>query len=304
MPEPHRARHDDYLERYRKTGQARIVGIGREVEGLRADGRLVPLELAISESWIEDRRYFTGITRDITDRRVMEQMKREFVSTVSHELRTPMTSILGSLRLIDGGIAGELPAKAHELVRIATSNSERLIRLINDLLDLDKLEAGKLELRCETSLLAPLVDRAVREMSALADDHGVVLETDLSAVPPVSVDADRLVQVLVNLLSNAIKFSSAGSTVTIRGDVSASGGLRIGVSDRGPGISADDMPRLFGKFQQLDGSDARSQGGTGLGLAISKAIIEQHGGTIGVDSEPGRGSTFWFELDAADGQPC
>jgi PAS domain S-box-containing protein len=298
VPEPHRSRHDDYLERYQRTGEARIIGIGREVEGLRSDGSRVPLELAISEMRIAGKRYFTGITRDITDRRMMEQVKREFLSTVSHELRTPMTSVLGSLRLLAGGIAGELPAKAQKLARIATTNSERLIRLINDLLDLDKIEAGKLELRIDATDPAQLISRAVEEMAPYARDHGVRLEAELAELPQLSIDEDRMVQVLVNLLSNAIKFSPDGGVVTVRGRVATDGMILLEVVDQGPGIEPDDQPLVFGKFKQLDGSDSRGQGGTGLGLAICKAIVEQHGGRIDVDSEPGRGSTFWLALAA------
>lgn len=242
-----------------------------------------------------------GVATDVTERLRAQRMKDEFVSIVSHELRTPLTSIRGSLGLLEGGVAGELPAKARELVRIARTNSDRLIRLINDILDLDKMEAGRLELQRETIELGPLVDAVVTEMSGYAEAAGVAVDVDVRPCPPIHGDRDRLAQVLVNLVSNAIKFSPEGEHVLVRVQASpsaASGRVRLSVTDHGPGIARADVPKLFQKFHQLDASDARRRGGSGLGLVIAKTLVEAHHGHIGVDSEVGRGSTFHVELPA------
>lgn len=246
-----------------------------------------------------------GVATDVTERLRAQRMKDEFVSVVSHELRTPLTSIRGSLGLLEGGVAGELPAKARELVRIARQNSDRLIRLINDILDLDKMEAGRLELHREALDVAALVDAVVAEMTGYAQQAGVTVSVDVSPCPPVLGDRDRLAQVLVNLVSNAIKFSPEGQRVELRAHPAhaAQGRVRLSVTDHGPGIARADVPKLFQKFHQLDASDARRRGGSGLGLVIAKTLVEAHHGHIGVDSEIGRGSTFYFELPAQRVQP-
>lgn len=272
-----------------------------ESEIVDANGNVIPvLQLLFP---LKDR-YSTGPhfawrSRDITDEKKLAQIRNEFVSTVSHELRTPITSILGSLRLIESGTAGEIPPKTAQLIKIASSNSERLIRLINDILDLQKLEGGKLDFN--VSLLDPveLLQRAVTEVYGMAQTAGVEVIPDVSSLPFIRGDADRLVQVLVNLLSNAIKFSPRGAKVTASGETS-NGRVKITVSDQGPGIAQKDLSKLFGKFQQIDSSDSRAKGGTGLGLAISKEIVERLGGSIGVQSQTGKGSTFWFELPIPD----
>jgi PAS domain S-box-containing protein len=248
-----------------------------------------------------------GVATDVTERLRAQRMKDEFVSIVSHELRTPLTSIRGSLGLLEGGVAGELPSKARELVRIARNNSDRLIRLINDILDLDKMEAGRLELRRETIEVGPLVDAVVAEMSGYAEAAGVAVAVEVRPCEPIHGDRDRLAQVLVNLVSNAIKFSPEGERVEVRahpapshatilGSGHGSGRIRISVTDHGPGIARADVPKLFQKFHQLDASDQRRRGGSGLGLVIAKRLVEAHHGHIGVDSEVGRGSTFYFEV--------
>lgn len=246
-----------------------------------------------------------GVATDVTERLRAQRMKDEFVSIVSHELRTPLSSIRGSLGLLEGGVAGELPAKARELVRIARTNSDRLIRLINDILDLDKMEAGRVVLERETLEVAPLVDAVVAEMNGYAHQAGVGVDVDMQPCAPVHGDRDRLAQVLVNLLSNAIKFSPEGERVLVEVRAHASlGRVRVSVTDRGPGIARADVPKLFQKFHQLDASDARARGGSGLGLVIAKRLVEAHGGHIGVESEIGRGSTFYFEIPVVRSSPA
>jgi PAS domain S-box-containing protein len=262
------------------------------------DGQEIPVsQVIVAHTSSQGDRSVATIMRDISGWKRLDRVKSEFVSTVSHELRTPLTAIRGSLGLLEGGGITNLPANALNLLRIARNNCDRLVRLLNDMLDLDKIEAGKLMLRPVPLEPADVVGATLDELRPMAEQRAIVFVEDLSAVPAVSGDRDRLIQVLTNLVSNAIKFSPAGSTVTIS-VVACESGVRFAVQNPGPGIATIDLPRLFGRFQQLDGSDRRRHGGTGLGLAIAKAIVEQHGGTIGVASQPDAGATFWFELPA------
>jgi PAS domain S-box-containing protein len=236
------------------------------------------------------------VVRDITDSKKVERLKAEFVATVSHELRTPITSIRGSLGLIAAGASGPLAEKTQSLVEIALRNSDRLAHLINDLLDIEKIESGKMHFELERHALAPLIEQAIEANLGYAESFNVRLAfTGASSDAVVSVDPYRLMQVLANLLSNAVKFSPANSTVDIAAHRS-NGGVRISVRDRGPGIPPEFHGRVFHKFSQADSSDARSKSGTGLGLAICKTIVEQMGGHIAFESERGVGTTFYFEL--------
>jgi PAS domain S-box-containing protein len=271
---------------------------------VRADGRRFFASVVLTALRDADDvlRGYAQLTRDITQRQQLERMKNEFVSTVSHELRTPLTAIRGAMSLLQGGVMGQLPAGALELVGMARSNCERLVRLINDILDIEKIEAGKMELRLVWIDPERMVARTLADLGAMAQEAKVELAHEIAAPGKWRVDEDRVIQVLTNLVSNAIKFSPPGGKVVVRVSAGATPGhLRAGVTDSGPGISADKRPLLFGKFQQLDSSDSRKKGGTGLGLAICKAIAEQHGGSIGVETAPGVGSTFWFELPCGEG---
>ncbi|MBK5206543.1 MAG: PAS domain S-box protein [Polaromonas sp.] len=424
MPQPYRSEHDGYLARYLHTGQAHIIGIGRELTGVRSDGGVFPMDLRVSEFFLGGRRQFIGSMRDITEsRRITEalraselqlrqitdsvpaliadldleqrfsfhnkayeevfglsfgqinghtlvevlgpqtyggvqdkveevlrgypvryerdqmtsqgdlrsyafqffprygegvdegkvlgffslgtditelkridRMKTEFVSTVSHELRTPLTSIRGSLGLIAGGVAGELPEAVKILVGIAKNNCERLIRLINDILDSEKIESGKMRLDLQVVDIGPLLQQALAANEGFAHQHRVTLLLRAPDEPlQVRIDSDRLTQVVTNLLSNAVKFSPPERAVEVT--VSRVGQqVRVEVADHGPGISEEFRSRIFQKFSQADASDARQKGGTGLGLSISRALIEKMGGHIGFSSEAGAGSTFFFEL--------
>jgi len=237
-----------------------------------------------------------GVATDVTERLKVQRMKDEFVSIVSHELRTPLTSIRGSLGLLEGGVAGELPLKARELTRIARTNTDRLIRLINDILDLEKMESGRLELRRSRVELGSIARTVFKELRPLATQAGVSLELGSPAEDEVDADADRLHQVVTNLVSNAIKFSPDGGVVTLDIDPVAADRIRTLVRDQGPGIHPRDLPRLFEKFSQVDSSPRRTRMGSGLGLVISKSIVEAHGGQIWVETAVGEGSTFIFDL--------
>jgi PAS domain S-box-containing protein len=239
---------------------------------------------------------FYALTTDITELKRIDRMKSEFVSTVSHELRTPLTSIRGSLGLIAGGVAGPLPEAAKSLVEIAKNNCDRLIRLINDILDSEKIESGNMSFEFKVVELRSLLARALADNEGFAAQHSVRL--DLGAADEtirVNVDPDRLIQVVTNLVSNAVKFSPRHSAVEVR--IRRSGNrVRVEVQDRGPGIPDEFRARIFQKFSQADSSDTRQKGGTGLGLSIAKAIVERLDGIIGFTSKAGQGTRFFFEL--------
>jgi len=241
-----------------------------------------------------------GTNMDITERKRAEQLKSEFVSTVSHELRTPLTSIGGALGLACGGALGALPAQAREMLEIAYRNSQRLTHLINDLLDMEKLAAGKMGFDLREAELMPLVEQALQSNRAYAESYRVALVLGERADGVrVRVDAGRLQQVLTNYLSNAVKFSPAGAAVQVRvraGTGVEPGWVRVEVSDEGPGVPLEFRERIFQKFSQADASNTRQKGGTGLGLAISKELMERMQGRVGFESQPGHGACFWFEL--------
>ena len=273
-----------------------------EMEGLRQDGECFPIELAMSQISHQGQRRFIAVIRDIAERKRTEQMKNEFISTVSHELRTPLTAIAGSLGLINGGALGAVPEQMQQMLEIAQSNSQRLRKLIDDLLDIDKLAAGKMRFDLQPLALRPLLEQALRSNQPYAEQYGVQLVLLPGINCQVYADAQRLEQVLANLLANAAKFSAAGQSVELAA-VPTDGWVRISVRDQGQGIAQDFKPRIFSKFSQADAGDTRRQGGTGLGLAISKELIEHMGGRIGFDSVEGQGSTFWLELPQVGVQP-
>jgi len=242
---------------------------------------------------------FLGVIEDITLAREMDRMKSEFTAVVSHELRTPLTSIRGSLGLILGALSASLPAKVRDLLEIAQSNCERLMLMINDILDIEKFSAGQMRFDVSALPLGGVVLQAVEANEGYARKYH--LRIDLAACPAdwaVAVDPDRFIQVMANLLSNAAKYSPPGGTVRV--SCEARGAMfRINVSDDGPGIPEDFRRRLFEKFSQADSSTTREKGGTGLGLYIARRFVEHMHGRIGFESEVGNGSTFWIDLPAA-----
>jgi len=237
-----------------------------------------------------------GICWDITERKRLDKIKTEFVSTVSHELRTPLTAITGALGLAVGGALCELPDKAKQVLDIAYKNAQRLKLLINDLLDMDKLVAGKLEFHCEPQTLMPLIERAVMENRTYADQMQVrFVIAPANVAPRVDIEDIRFLQIMANFLSNAAKFSKPDSEVWISltqvGDYA-----RVSVKDSGVGLDDESKSHIFEKFYQADSSDTRKKGGTGLGLAITKELVERMNGRVGFTSVLGEGSTFYAEF--------
>jgi PAS domain S-box-containing protein len=235
--------------------------------------------------------------QDVTQRREIERMKNEFVSVVSHELRTPLTSIRGALGLLASGKMGGFPEKAQRMLDIAVNNTDRLVRLINDILDIERIDSGRAAMQKKEVEIADLIHQAIDVMRAMADKSGVVLEAD-TVQCKIEVDPDRIIQTFTNLLSNSIKFSPKGGVITIGGRIESSK-LLIFVKDQGRGIPADKIEMIFERFHQVDTSDSREKGGTGLGLAICRTIAQQHGGRIWAESQEGKGSTFFLELPLA-----
>jgi PAS domain S-box-containing protein len=257
----------------------------------RADGGSFPAEYALTPIMEQGR--FSGSVlsfRDISQRYALDRLKDEFISTVSHELRTPLTSIRGALGLLSSGILGEVNDKAANLLRIALTNSDRLVRLINDILDLERIQSGREPLTFRPVHLAEIVRQAIEGMLPVAEAAGVQLIHDATQVE-IQADPDRLLQVMTNLLSNAVKFSPPNSTISVmlRPEVN---GVVLSVIDHGRGIPADKLEAIFGRFQQVDASDSRQKGGSGLGLAICRTIVLQHSGRIWAERNPVRGSTF------------
>lgn len=266
------------------------------------DGSLIPVMLGIAplegshQEWV-------GFVVDLREQRRIDHLKSEFISIVSHELRTPLTSIRGSLGLLEGGLAGELPAKAMQLVMIAHKNSRRLVSLVNDILDMEKLASGKMSMHMQALDLVLLARQALEANAAYADGFGVHYRLD-TVLPfaMVQADSDRLMQVFANLLSNAAKFSPSGAQVVVR-ILAAERGTRVEIEDHGKGIPQGFRGTIFGKFAQADASATRHLEGAGLGLHITRTLIEKMGGEIGFESEEGCGTLFWFMLPGMPDSP-
>lgn len=296
LPEDGHGDHVHRMANYRQTEGTAVTDLGRrELVARRKDGSNFPIDVAISRSSQHDQPLFIGVVRDITERRRVDRMKSEFVSTVSHELRTPLTSIVGALGLLAGGAMGEMTDKVQKMIGLAHKNGLRLAALIDDLLDMEKMVAGKMTLNLQRQPLMPLIDQTLETIRAYGDQFEVKFRVVSREDLDVLVDAARLIQVLNNFLSNAAKFSPRGGQVEVavqRLDTA----VRVEVIDHGPGIPEKFRARMFQKFSQADSSDTREKSGTGLGLAISKELVERMHGRIGFESVEGQGASFYFEL--------
>jgi PAS domain S-box-containing protein len=237
------------------------------------------------------------LRRQMGELEAADRYKDEFLSVVSHELRTPLNFIMGFASTLADEVLGPLEAPQHQALDRILAGSDRMLLLVNDLLDFAKLQSGRFELVRERARLAPLVREVLAQLAPLALQKDLALTTEVPEQLEADLDPGRIIQVLTNLVDNAIKFTPAGGRVVVRARLEA-GELYVEVADTGRGIADEDLPRLFARFQQVDMSATRETGGTGLGLAICKALVEAHGGQIGVQSQPGLGSTFWFRLPA------
>jgi signal transduction histidine kinase len=290
------------VEAVLRQGVAEQDEFTTEFRVLWADGteRFIKTSCIVQRDAQRRATHVIGMNWDITDLRRVDRMKSEFVSIVSHELRTPLTSIRGALGLLRGGAIGEIAERGQQLLQLASRNADRLAVLIDDLLDIEKIESGKLRFELERQPLLPLLEQSIAGNSTYAEMQSVTFGLRGVTASEVDVDTNRLLQVLTNLLSNAAKFSPKDGVVTIAAREIGMR-VRVEVHDDGPGVSPEFQAKIFGKFCQGDSSDTRSRGGSGLGLAISKAIIEQMNGTIGFETAPGAGSTFYFDLPLRDG---
>lgn len=276
------------------------LGRVTEWEARRKDGTTFPMELSLFEFMADDGPHLAGNVRDISERREIDRMKTEFVSVVSHELRTPLTSVRGALQIVLEDAPEYKDPEHAPLLQIALKNCERLIRIINDILDVSKIESGQVQLKMDVCDAADIIRSSLEASGEMARAAGVRIIVENPGRPAlIRVDPDRFSQVLTNLVSNAIKFSPPGAAVTVTTRLGVRG-IGISIRDHGPGIAAGDIPLLFRKFKQLDSSATRARGGSGLGLAISKALIEEHAGTISVESVVGNGSVFTVHVPYAE----
>jgi PAS domain S-box-containing protein len=305
--------YPDDLEKMSNAYQHMLAQGRVEVEAraVRKDGSVFDKQVLMISAF-DAQQQFIGhycFMKDISERREIERLKDEFISVVSHELRTPLTSISAALDLLAGGVLQTKPADAQRMLTIAANNTDRLVRLINDILDIERIESGKVTMTKQSCNVADLMTQSIAVIQEMADQAEIRLE-----VEPISVqvwaDSDRIIQVLTNLLSNAIKFSPSGSTISLTAEtkayepslfnLQAASYVLFKVQDQGRGIPEDKLESIFERFQQVDASDSRQRGGTGLGLAICRSILQQHGGQIWASSTLGVGSTFWFTLPITD----
>jgi PAS domain S-box-containing protein len=299
VPEHFRTRHFEDRRNYTAKPVARRMEAKQDLVGRRKDGTEFPVEIGLNP--IQTRRgiLILSVIVDMTERKRLDRLKEAFVSTVSHELRTPLTSICGSLGLLMGTAAKDLPERTVRLLSLAQANSLRLVQLVNDILDIEKLEAGQVVFKFKVVELRPLIDQVIDANRGYADTYLVRLRPDFQADEQVWADPDRLSQIVTNLLSNAIKFSRPDGEVVVaverRGD-----GLRLSVRDHGDGIPAEFKSRIFEKFAQTDSTNTKKTGGTGLGLSIVKEIVTRLGGAVGFADAPGGGSVFYVDLPCVE----
>ncbi len=299
VPDRYRSQHTAHRSGFFGQPRARAMGAGLQLHGRRRDGSEFPVEISLSPLETEEGTFVTGAIRDATERRLFEKtlqdasrLKSEFLANMSHELRTPLNGIIGFSEFLVDGKAGELNATQKEFLGDVLASGRHLLRLINGVLDLSKIEAGKMDLLPESFVLRAAIDEACAVASNAAGDKSIELLVDVAPDPAeVTLDRHKFMQILYNLLSNAFKFTDNGGQIVLTA-ARVNDALRVDVQDYGVGIRAEDLPKLFAEFQQLDSGAARRHQGTGLGLALTRRLVELHGGSVHVESAPGVGSCF------------
>jgi PAS domain S-box-containing protein len=318
MPQRFHRAHQWAFERYAAGGPAKIVGKTVELIGTRKDGGEFPIELSLADWRADNGRFFTAVVRDITDRKDFEaqlrsqnqlleaqnreiqqadRLKSEFLANMSHELRTPLNAIIGFAQLMHDGKVGPIAAVHQEYLGDILSSARHLLQLVNDVLDLAKVEAGKMDFSPEPVQLSKLIGEVRQVLQTLSARKHLKVEIEVApAVEQLVIDPAKLKQVLYNYLSNAIKFTADGGRIIVRGLPEDARSFRLEVEDNGIGVKAEDIEKLFIEFQQLEGGIAKRHQGTGLGLALTKKIVEAQGGQVGVQSVAGEGSLFYAVL--------
>ncbi len=307
MPEPYRSEHDQYLENYQRTGKENIIGEGREVVGKRKDGSTLPIHLSVGDASSEEEKLYVGVLLDLTLRKAHEaalisakegaeqanRQKSTFLNMMSHELRTPLTVILGYLPVLQNEEQMPAPRMIADIAKDMSQSGNHLLELINDLLDISKIEAGQLSLKPASTDISESVQKVLAEFELMARKKGVDMETAVQKGQFI-LDPMRFRQILINLVGNALKFTEQG-TIRVEGTIDGST-LKMSVKDSGVGIPASDLPDIFDAFKQVDSTRTRRQGGSGLGLAITKRLVELHNGIIQVESQQGQGTLFRFTI--------
>jgi PAS domain S-box-containing protein len=295
-----RDKHLRYRESFRSHPETRPMGVGRDLFGRRKDGSEFPVEVGLNPIHTGEHVLVLAVIIDISERKRLERLKEEFVATVSHELRTPLTSIAGSLGLLAGQMPAAMSESQKKLVKIAQANCERLVRLINDILDMEKIESGRVAFEFSRINLRLAAEQAIEANRGFAEGFGVNVRLhDASVDAEVNADPDRLSQLITNLLSNAIKFSPRDAEVLVAvARAQIGNAFRVSVRDHGSGVPEGFKPHIFEKFAQAEGPESRIKGGTGLGLCIAQQIVERLGGQIGFEDALGGGTTFYVDLPA------